>query len=178
MRKRPYNPAHPSSTGQALVELITGLVGLLVLTAVLLQLGRIGLAHSEAMANARGQAGAYAMNDTYILALPEPLLIYDWDEGPDGRRHSQDDQAIQTSADALVDDILIHAHQSELAIAQPGNAVSSIINSETWLDELHLVHGQDSSGSIPLLPVVRSLIYDTDSIQVDTDVWLTWTRGL
>ena len=169
---------HSHKKGQALVELITGLVGLLVLTAVLLQIGRIGLEHSQAMAEARGQAGAYAMDDTYTLALPEPLLIYDWDEGPDTRRHSQDDQPILSNADALMDNILTHTHPSELSVARPGNAFSSIVNSEAWIEELHLVHGQAGTATIPLLPVVRSLIYNADSIQVDTDVWLTWTRGL
>ena len=168
----------PSSTsGQALIELVVGLVAIMVLAAVILQLGQLQRAHTEALLEARALAGENALAEDFVMVLPGPEYIRDWDVGGDERAYSRDDTPITGSAGILGDDILSQAQPQLLETYAPGNPISEYSDSAS-MDAYALVQGQSQSDSVPLLPIIQRLIYDTDSITMDASVWLTWTEGL
>ncbi len=167
-----------SRSGQAIIEMVVGLVAILVLVAGLLQLGRLGHEHTQLMMEAREEAGQYAMSDQYALEAPEPQYLYNWSEGGDGRRHSRDDRPLYALSQDVSDEVLVHAKPGELANRVGDNLVSAAYANEAILESFRLVHGRDKSDDIPLYPVIRSLVYNADSIQLESDVWLTWARDI
>lgn len=167
-----------SRSGQALVEMVVGLVAILVLVAGLLQLGQLARAHTAALMEARAEAGAFAMSPTFAQQAPAPQYLYDWSAGEDGRTHSRDDRALYALSDDVRDDVLAHAKPGPLGGYVGGNQVSAAYESEALLDSFRLVHGREESEDLPLFPVVRTLLYDAESIRLEADVWLTWARAI
>lgn len=164
--------------GQAIVELVVGLVAILVLVAGLLQLGRLAHAHTQAMMEARAEAGTFAMSQTYATQGPAPQYLYSWSDGPDGREHSRDDKPLYALPTDVRDEVLVHAKPEDLGGAAGDNPVTEAYDSGAVMDSFQLVHGHEESEDIPLYPVVRSLLYNAESIKLEGDVWLTWARSL
>lgn len=171
------NPGGPRA-GQALVEMVAGLVAILVVFAGLVQIGRLGRAHTQAMMDARAEAGTFAASDQYVMQSPAPQYLYNWSEGGDDRRHSRDDRPLFALANAVRDDIMAHGRPEDLATRIGENILSEAYANEAVMDSFQLVHGREESDEIELFPVVRELLYDQPSLRMEGDVWLGWTRGL
>ena len=167
-----------SRAGQAIVEMVVGLVAILVVFAGFLQLGRMAHEHTKIMMEARAEAGEFALAQTYALQAPAPQYLYTWGVGDDGRRDSRDDKPMFALTKDVRDDLLAHSKPDQLGGAVGENPVTRAYDDDALLDVFSLVHGREESEDIPLYPVVRHLLYDADSIRLESDVWLSWARSI
>jgi hypothetical protein len=162
-----------------MIEFIVALVAILTIMSGLLLIVSVGTQHTQAMMEARREAGAKAMSD--ITPIESPDYILDWNEGNDGKKLTADDNSTQGSVQSLNDNIISHAagNSSEWTVfsSMNSNKISQLQNSPTPAASFGLVRGQEHI-SIPLLPVMQKLIFNADEIEIDADVWLTHTRGI
>jgi hypothetical protein len=166
-----------SKSGQAIVEFVVGLVGLLMLVAFIIQFGEVGWKHTQALIDARETAGRHAMSDDHSAALPGPRFIQDWDIGPDESRYSQDDEAILSSDGFVQNSIVRHARPDDLGRYVPDNQISAL-NGGGTINSFGFVHGNQTSEPVTTMPIIRHLLLNTPSIQLEADVWMTWTKGI
>lgn len=162
-------------SGQALAEMVVAMVVMIVLIAGLLHIARMAMAHTEAMHEARRQAGERAMQQTPTWA--NPAFILDWDPGPDGSAYSRDDTIIPAAPAEFTLVIPATAHPQALDQFLPGNPVSAIAANPSPQHEFHLVRG-DGVRYIPVPPIIQHLVYDSETIDLRGEVWMTYTRGL
>lgn len=172
-------PATDPRSGQALAELVVGLVCILILVAALIQLGTLVRADSRNLILARNEAGQNALSHAYLAPVsPAPRYIQNWTPGPDGHAYTRDDQAILGSATLISESIVARAQPAALAALQPDNPVSPLADPAAVLSGFSFVRGHSASGPIPLLPLTRRLIFGRDSISLESEVYLIWTRGI
>lgn len=168
-----------SKSGQALAELIVGVVAVMVLFALILQLGHLSRARTETLLEARADAGRDAMNPVYQFPLTGPQSIRDWSPGGDESRYSEDDEELLTGGDMLNDEILSVLPDGSLTTYIPmTHPIQDVYQSGLPQDAWQLVHDRESSDDVEILPVLRHLIYDADSISLEKEVWMTWLGGL
>jgi len=163
--------------GQAMVEFVVALIGIMVLLAGLIQIGLLTLAHTETMIDARREAAESAMAETYS-GSPDDRYIFDWFVGTDGKSYTRDDVPFTpTNVPESTQDIITAAHSDELASYIPDNAFSRIEAAPSPVDEFFLVHGH-AEQTLSTFPVIRNLIYRRSTISTESDVWLVWTKGI
>ena len=167
-----------SRSGQAMVEMAIGLIGLIVVIGAALQFGRLCHEQTLCLHKARAEAGQFSMGDNYASQGPAASFIYDWNEGVDGVPYSHDDKPILAGSDAVSAALLDPARPDLLKRYIPTNMISALHDTAGLIAGFDLVHGKDKSDDIPLYPVVRHLIYDSDTMQVDADAYLTWARHI
>ncbi len=167
------------TSGQAMIEVMAGLVALIVLIAGLLQVASLTRAQTNTMVKARREAGNLALLDLPFSEFPD--YIRDIQVGPDGRSYSQDDTTTYAFPSDFNRDIteLVTEQSSDWDVidALPNSPLSSLHNANTPATEFGLLKG-DASETITLLPAVRDLLYRADEITVESEVWMTWTRGI
>jgi len=155
--------------GQAIVELVVALVAVLVLFAGLLQIGLLADAHTAVMTEARRKAGMNAIAGGIGGVAPE--YISRWDNGPDRVSYSMDDRCVRGSPALfalLAGEHVAHGMQLQRTVG--ANAVSSLAPyPETVLSGFQ---SGRSSTVVPLLPVIRHLVYAQDSIGLQSEVWM------
>jgi hypothetical protein len=161
-----------------MVEFLAGLVAIMVLTVGLLQIGRLGVEHTRVMIDAREQAGVNALAGNHAILPPPPRYIVDWTAGNDGIQYSRDDTAIIGSAQHPFADIAQYARPGYLQALAPGNEISGLMNADMLLSSIGLVHGRFESDPIEMYPLVRRLLYAADSVTVEGEAWLVWTKGI
>lgn len=162
-------------SGQAIVELVVALVVILVLTAGLLQIGSMGVHHSRLMSEARREAGRKALLE--VSSFASPRFIGACTTGSDGIPFSRDDDTTPGDVALLGAGIVDYAHPDELDRRQPDNIVSVMAGSAFPQELLGLVDGEATT-NVLLLPIVRQLIYDRESLPLHGKAWMTWTRGI
>ncbi len=168
-----------SKSGQAIVEFVVGLVAILILTAALLQIGTLVREDGRTLQKARAEAGAAALGSAYFAPVsPGPQYIRDWTVGPDGAAYTRDDRAVIGNAALLSDGIVLHAKPDDLRRLVPDNPVSTLSDSAQVLPGLGFVRGYSSSGPVALYPITRNLIFGRDTLTLESQVFLIWTRGL
>lgn len=166
-----------------MVELMIGLVAVLACFAALVQFVSLNRAHHATLTAARRTAGELALRDTGpgTGQISDADYIKDWSPGPDGKRHTRDDTHTTGNAGAFSDRIVGQsvADGSEWDVLQraPGDAVSPLFGQPNPSALFGLVSAGDRE-TVPVLPAVRSLLYRADSIEVESEVWMTWTRGI
>ena len=162
-----------------MVELMVGLVALLVLLGALLQLTSLTTARIDAMAEARRDAGTRAMS-TLALSSGADYIRY-WEEGPDERRYSVDDTFTEANGAAFTACIVDRAGRDpaawQIIESAPRNAIRALHDTPFPATQFGLVDGTESV-TVPLLPVVKHLIYNADSITLDCQVWMPWAREI
>ncbi len=174
-----YPQRRRTRAGQAIAEFVVGLVGILIITAAMLQIGTLVREDTRTLEKARNEAGQAALSDTYLAPVsPGPRYIQDWNVGPDGSAYSRDDSPILGNSALLAEGIIPHAKPDSLAGLLPTNQLSPLADSAQILRGMSFVRGYDSSGAIPLYPITRTLIFGRDSITLESEVYLIWTRGL
>ena len=168
-----------AKAGQAVVEFVVGLVVVLVLLAGMLQLAALTKAQTDTMVEARRRAGEEAVDVN--VPMDDPEFIRDWEAGADGFRHTADDA--YSSGDAIDFQAVVVEHAVDdpddwrvLDEAQTTH-VSDLHRGVNPVDFFGLLR-ESSSETVELMPAVRELIYDKDSITVRSDVWMTWTKGI
>ena len=185
MRMNRHSKGWPTAdrSGQAMVEFIVGLVAVMALLAGLLQVASLGKAHTDSMVEARREAADLAMMDLGdgTVVLSDPDYIQEWNVGPDGRHHSRDDTWTEANAgefnERIVDRAAADPEGWSILGDVPNNPIGQLHGNWDAVAALGLVHGHDER-PVPLLPAVRSLLYRADSVDVECDVWLTWTKGI
>jgi len=176
MNERLYN--HPFRAGQAMIELMLGMILVLILLAGTVQFLNVANTHTGMDATARGQAGYLAMSSP---TENTPRYITPWLPGPDGQEFTADDVA-QTGPP---DTIALIANNS---VADPTdwkvlNAFSNTPSMEVLSQEsgaltaLGFVDVSESA-TVPVSDLARSLFYDSESVTVKEDVWMPIMNGL
>jgi hypothetical protein len=185
-RQRGHPPRSPlpshrtpsSSSGQAIIEFVVGIVAVLVVAALLFQVGRVARLHTEALLEAREEAGERAMSDAYRVALPGPDYIRDWRPGGDERRFSRDDEPVRGGWGTVSGSITVHGRPTDLNEQVAGNPISLLHTDPSPVDSFGLVNGRTETKEVEVMPVIRHLLYDAPSIEVDHEAWMVWTKGL
>ncbi len=173
-----------SRCGQALVELMVGLVVVMILVAGLLQMSSMTSAHTDVMIEAREEAALLAMLDLGpdMDVLSDADYIRDWHEGGDGRRLSRDDFSDTGDAAAfqgLVVDQTVADAGWDILNAAPNNRISRLRGDPMVVSSFGLVKGRATeSARLDMLPAFRHLIYQADSIDVEATAWMTLCKGL
>lgn len=159
-----------------MVEFMVSMVVMLVLLTGLIQIGQLTHAHTRTMIAARAAAGQLAMADGRP-AIETVSLISDWFQGPDLRRYTHDDMALVTSnAATLPGELAGQAHLERVPNA-PVNALSTLEASANPAGDFFLVKGE-ASESVSILPVIRRLVYVRSTLEVESEAWLVWTKGI
>ena len=176
-RFRISNPQ--SLRGQALIEFLIGIIGIIALFAGLLQIASLSRAHTESMIEARSEAAEDAIGDTAFLASPDYIEAVM--EGADGTRYSADDSFTDGSSADFLDYIVEPSASSatEWAIIDgaTGNQLSMLRSGLSPAYEMQMVRGTDSR-DVDIIPAVQNLIYDAETIEVQSTVWLPWLGGI
>ena len=168
-----------SDRGQAMIEVMVGLVALIVLISGLLQVASLTRARTDAMATAREEAGGQALLDSPITDFPD--YIYQISVGDDERSYSYDDETSHANAgdfdSIIMDRTVSDSEEWEILEQVPNSTFYDLHGSLTPAAAFGLVKG-DASETVTLLPAVRSLLYRENEIDVECNVWMTWTRGI
>ncbi len=162
-----------------MIEVMVGLVTLIVLIAGLLQVASLTRARTDAMASARAKAATRALEISPFSEFPD--YIHEISAGPDGRTYSHDDEANYADPE-LFDATIVNravSNSSEWAVleAVPTNPFADLHGSLSPASAFGLLKG-DASEPVTLIPAVRSLLYRADEIDVECEVWMTWTQGI
>jgi hypothetical protein len=169
--------------GAAMVELMIGLVAILAVFAGLIQMVSLSRARHDTQYAARSQAGEASFRDLGggIGQISDADYIRDWDSGSDGRRHTRDDSATGGDAFRFSDTILQQSSPDTAGwriIAQaPGDRLSLLVGQPNPASLFGLIEAEEHE-TVKLLPAVQSLLYDAESIEVESRVWMTWTKGI
>jgi hypothetical protein len=158
-----------------LTELIVALVVLLVLVAGIIQISLLGLLQTRTMTEARREAGAKAMLDVSSFSGPE--YIADREVGADQTSYSRDDGFDGGDVATFQAGIVGYSQPAALDLQRPGNAFSELSRSAFPHLQFGLVEGE-AHASTTLLPIVRTLLYRADTVEVEGKAWLTWTKGI
>jgi len=162
-----------------MIEIMVGLIALLVLIAGLLQVASLTKAQTDTMVEAREEAGRRSLSDTSLSAPPE--YIQKIDAGADGRTYSYDDTKTRASGARFHDTITARtvSDQSQWDILEESEnkSFSELNNAGSPISTFGLLNG-NASRTITLRPAVRSLIYRAEEIEIESDVWSTWTKGI
>lgn len=170
---------HATRSGQAIVEFVVGIVGILILVAAMLQLGTLVREDSRTLLKARAEAGAAALGDDYIAPVsPGPRYLAGWSTGPDNAAYTRDDQSVAGNAALFSQGLLAHANPATLAQYLPDNPLTPMADPGALMSGLSFVRGSSDSGPIPLYPITRKLIFGRSTITMESEVYLIWTRGL
>lgn len=175
---REHSPSRRGKRGQALAELVVALVAILVLTAGLLEIGRLSRARLDAVNEARAEAASRAMSSELILSVPGARFLRDWEAGRDGVRHSRDDAYRLGDPGAVRFSVAAKARPEELEAVAGANPISALMTIEPFMSAHALVRGRSETRTIPLMPVTRGLLYNAESVDIESEAWLVWTQNL
>lgn len=162
-----------------MVEFIVALVSVLALAAGLIQLTSLMVAHSRAMEKARKDAGLAAVMP--IAPLSDPEFIRDWDPGTDTVPYSSDDEVVPSGAESMFETLFIERASTDsgwdFVAMSPSDKVTPLRTSLAPSAGFGMVEGSHTE-TVPLMPAVRSLLYDAPSVRVESRVWMTFCGGL
>lgn len=161
-------------SGQAMTEFVVALVGIMVVTAGLIQLSLLGILHTGTMIEARRQAGVAAMQTNAPFSGPQ--YIGGWVNGPDEMPYTRDDTNTSASVGDFRGRIVNYSHPDSLGEQVHSNAFTDLWQSDFPHLGFGLVDGH-STASMDLLPIISNLVYRADHVDVEGKAWLTWTTG-
>ena len=166
-----------NNPGQAMVELTIGLVAIMVLLGAMIQIGSLINARTQTMARARAEAGADAVSAIAPARPTRNEYIYNWHPGGDGRPYTRDDFSI--TATSAVDALELTVQSSGMAGVPPppDNPFGSLASAPDIVGDFALIYSRESA-SVDVLPVIRRLVYNNESIEVESDVWMVWGAGI
>lgn len=165
--------------GQAIVEFLISLVAILVLAGGLLQLTALMAAQSRTMVQARKEAGVAAVQQ--VAELSDPEFIKDWQAGNDAVTYTADDVAEASDAGDEFENLFVEKASTAGGWPYIEQSSSDKISPMRTLADpsacFGLVDGHHEE-DVQLLPAVRSLLYDKESILVESKVWMTFCGGI
>ncbi|MGI6087047.1 MAG: TadE/TadG family type IV pilus assembly protein [Kiritimatiellia bacterium] len=163
--------------GQAMVELAVGLLAMMALLGALIQIGRLAHARSRTMMEARAAAGALGLADTNMAGIIAGEYIYNWHVGRDSHAYTRDDVPLTANGDAEAVQAAVTASGMAGAPAPPINPFRHLAAVVYPGRDFALVHSAESE-SVDVLPIVRRLVYDDDTIVVSSRAWMVWMGGI
>jgi hypothetical protein len=165
--------------GQSMVEFIVALVAVLTLAVGLLQLTSLMVAHTRSMERARREAGIAAVYP--IAPISAPDFIRDWEPGTDTVPYSSDDEMVRSGAASMFETIFVERASTGGGWTHVARSASDRVTPlRTTLAPsagFGMVDGSHGE-TVPLMPAVRSLLYDAPSIRVESTVWMTYCGGI
>jgi len=165
--------------GQALVEFLIGIVAVLVLTGFLVQWVQLARSHRDTMTEARRQAGRLALSGLQVPSNPD--YIRSWYSGEDARTYSRDDYNRAGHQGAFLgvftDPIAPAPPEATVMGRVSHNPVRDLANAGTPVNVFGLF-SRRAADDVPLLPVVRHLLYRDESIFLESEVWMTANEGI
>ncbi|WFB35639.1 pilus assembly protein [Kiritimatiellota bacterium B12222] len=167
-----------SKSGQAMVEFCIGLIAILTVVAGTIQLGRMGLARMEARVDATGTVSALSMNSGSTSIRLVRNYIQENTEGLDGRTYSMDDTSTIGNAAEVYDQLLRNNHPQLLHRYAPNNTLASIQNSIDLMGETALVSSTSYEYDIPVMPIIRKLIFNQETVDLEVSSWTIRTGDL
>ena len=176
MNKRQYN--HPSCAGQAMIELMLGMILILLLLEGTVQFLNVANAHTGMDATARGQAGLLAMSPN--PAENTPRAIQTWLPGPDGQEFTADDVAQLEAPNAIA--VIANESAAKSADWTVLNTLTNtpsmeVLSQSGALTALGFVDVSQST-TVPVSDLAQSLFYNSPSVTVKEDVWMPIMNGL
>ena len=162
-----------------MTEFLAGLVAILVLVAGMVQLASITRKHTNTMIDARAMAGQRAVDP--VGWLQTSTYIKDWREGGDGKRYTADDEPLPDTLYGFNNEIVDRSADSASGWDLMNNARYDHIADLRDVSEPPIQFGMvngSSEADIQLLPVFQRLIYAAQEINLETEVWMTWTKGI
>jgi hypothetical protein len=163
--------------GQAMIEFLVGIIAVMALFAGLIQFVSLFTAQTDTFSKARRAAGGRAMADVQMVSAADYIQF--WDAAADQRRYSVDDTHSDANAISFKDEIVSRSAPNAtdwlLLDTIPNNEMRDLRDNAAPATLFGLMEGQETA-DIPLLPVVRTLLYDRSNIEIKSSVWMPWCR--
>jgi len=167
-----------SRSGQALAEMVVGMVSILVLVAGLLQIGVLSREHTKTLLDARAEADMQAMSPIHAEQLMGAGYIQDWEEGVEGVRYTRKDRPSPGDPQGIISNVVDHALPSALYRTVGEQRVHRLDESLMVTDAFEFVRGHSYGDPVEMLPIMRRLVTTSESLRMEHEVWMPWTRGL
>lgn len=164
-----------SRSGQAAVEFCIGLVAMMAVIGGIFQLGRLGRARMDARVEATRAATSRSMLDEEVTGLFIPNYIREMHEGPDGYSYSVDDVAVGGNTQDAYDRVVARLRAGAVRQHAPDSPVAEMDDPMEMMMGMGLVAGTGMELNVPVLPVVRRLFFNRDSVDIQVQVWSTRT---
>ncbi len=176
--RRPVRGTGDPRSGQALAEMVVGLVAIMLLVVGLLQIGALSREHTKTLLDARAEADMLAMSPVHAEHLMGPGFIQDWEEGIQGVRYTQKDRALPGDPQSILSNVVDHALPPALYRAVGEQRVHRLSESLTVTDGFEFVRGHSYGERVEMLPIMRRLVTPEESLRMEHEVWMPWVRGL
>ena len=165
--------------GQALIELCVCMIGIVVVLLAMLELTKIGMLHTVAMMEARADVASFMQAETVLF--PTPGFLQTWEEGADGKRYTADDEPVTASSASFYHTTV----ERSVADASDWNLLNQIPNRVVTLHNAPAIPAAHfgllkgaASATTDLLPGFQRLVYGAQEITIESEVWMTWTKGI
>ena len=189
MKQHPHNTS--SRAGQAMIELMIGVILILILLSGAVQFMLVADAHTAIDGGGGGQNGVGGRlgvrgRTGYLAMLPltaedTPRCIGNWAPGADGQRGTADDQVIPGSPATIVAiaaNSATNATQwSEFSHLEHTSSLERLLQTPTSLMALGFV-GIRYSCTVPVSTIAQELYYSKPDVTVQEDVWLPIMNSL
>lgn len=166
---------HPTKSGQALTEFCVCLIAVLTVIGGIFQLGLLGLARTEARVEATNSATLRSMFDSDVTGLSIPRYIDRMADGTDGRTYSEDDYGIGGNEQRAYDELIASSRPDILYGYAPDNDFAEMGDSFEMMIGMGLVRGTGSEYGLPVLPIVRRLFMNQNSVDIRVEAWMVRT---
>lgn len=166
-------------SGQAIIELCVCLVAIVTVLVAMLQLATLTMMQTDTMTEARAKAADMAMSDTLISE--SPYYMETWDVAADGKRYTRDDDAVNAASGPFYGNFIEKSVSDATewnVFSDSPNIISTMHNSPAQPSTYFGLVKGDASQTTNLLSAFKNLIYSADSITVESEVWMTWTKGI
>ncbi len=172
-------PRQPRQAGQAMIELMLGMIMLLILLTGSVLFLIVADTHTGMDAVIRGSTGLAAMQP--IATLDTPRYIQNWDAGPDGQRFTADDTATcvtPTTLQTIANKTVANNNQwLPFADLQHSSTMESLHQNPAPLMSLGF-RGIHRSADVSVPQFVQDLFYPDATVRVQADTWLPILNGL
>ncbi len=168
----------PRKSGQAVIEFCIGIVAMLAVIGGIFQLGRMGRGRMDARVDATRIATARSMLGEDITGLYIPNYVREMYEGSDGRSYSVDDLAIGGNTEDVYDRVVRPMNPGAVRQYAPGSPIADMEDSMEMMMGMGLVAGTGMDLNIPVLPVVRRLFFNRNTVDIQVQVWMTRTGDI
>ncbi len=166
-------------SGQALIEVCVCMIGIVGILLAMLELTRISMLHTTTMMEARANVAAIMQSETVLF--PTPQFLHTWDEGSDGKRYTAHDVPVTASSASFYDTTVTKSvgDPSDWNILHRiPNRIVTLRNSPIMIAACFgLLRGR-ASATTDLLPGFQRLVYRESSLNIESEVWMTWTKGI
>ena len=183
MKPSPIPPSGKS--GQAIAELVMGLIALVVVFMGMLLIQSLGVMHTQTLMAARLEAGKDALSDQYICRYSSPQWISTWKAAAGQDTYSAHDLPIFGSPNNVASVIGAYAQPSQLQGYLPQSTTVTYFKNaavpDSLLSDFFLTHGQAITNQpLTAFPFIQWLpAYQNSgsgSIQMQGNAWLTWAH--